>query len=112
MSNVTADRLLQFLRMEYRGIVVQEAVEVNWRCPSWTAQAACGEGVEPSPALCAACPVKAECLVTALVVDDPAPIRGGLTRDERTAAFLAVEQDAFHLDEWLRERAQELRLVS
>ncbi|HOQ52428.1 WhiB family transcriptional regulator [Micropruina sonneratiae] len=111
MSNVKADRLLQFLRMEYRAIVVQE-VDVNWRCPSWTAQTACSEGVEPTPALCAACPVKAECLVTALVVDDPAPIRGGLTREDRTAAFLAIEQDAFHLDDWLRERAQELRMVS
>lgn len=111
MTSVTADRLLQFLRMEYRAIVVQD-VEDNWRCPSWTTRAVCGEGVEPSPALCGACPVRAECLMTAIVVDDPAPLRGGLTREARTAAFLAIEQDAFKLDDWLRARSQELRRVA
>ena len=35
-DQLEADRLVQFLRMEYRAIVVQE-LDVNWRCPSWTA---------------------------------------------------------------------------
>ena len=60
-------------------------------------------------ALCAGCPVRDECLVTALVVEDAAAIRGGLTREARAALFVAIEQDAFGLDDWLRERAQQLR---
>ena len=37
MTNVNADRLVQFLRMEYRAIVVQE-LDVDWRCLAWTRQ--------------------------------------------------------------------------
>ena len=56
MTNLKADPLVQFLRMEYRAIVVQELdVELALPCPGH-AKAACGEGVAPTPALCAGMP--------------------------------------------------------
>lgn len=110
MTGIQPSDVVGFLRAEYRACVVED-IGINWRCPRWIAEASCSTGVEPSRALCAVCPVKAECLLTAMVLDDAAPIRGGLNRQERAAAFVAAEQDAFRLDDWLRARAAELRQV-
>ena len=117
MTNLNSDRpdpddpLVQFLRTEYRAIVVQD-LDVEWRCLAWIERKACGDSEPATEALCAGCPVRDECLVTALVVEDAAAIRGGLTREARAALFVAIERDAFVLDGWLRERAQQLHGVS
>jgi hypothetical protein len=65
------------------------------RPPDWTRQAACQhwaelDWIDPRPeltalyrAICAGCPVRRECLITALIAGEPWGIWGGLDIDER-----------------------------
>lgn len=109
MTSIRADLVVGYLRREYRALVVDEsAPRVDWRCPAWVAYSACQDGASPTRQMCAACPVQSECLLAALVVDDPEPIRAGLTRQERADMFSTLESIAALTEPWLNERSVDL----
>src|SRR5690625_1122490 len=89
-----------YARWEHRAIILQDTdLPESWRDSTWTRQAACRfESVTVQ--LCADCPVQQECLAAALVIDHPAPIRAGLTRDERHELFADLVATAKQLDDW------------
>lgn len=47
------------------------------------------------------------CLAVALLVDDPAPWRAGLTRADRTQIWAELERLAVRLDPWIAPAARE-----
>lgn len=89
-----------FARWEYRSIVLQVSdLPDSWRDAVWTRDAACR--IEPiTVELCGTCPVQRACLAAALVIDHPAPIRAGLTREERHDLFAELATTANELDDW------------
>lgn len=62
--------------------------------------------------MCESCTVAVECLLSALVVDDPGPITDGFSDVERAAIFAAAETNGVLLEPWLRDRARRLRGTS
>lgn len=92
-----------YARWEYRAIVLQNSdLPDRWRDPRWTRDAACR--TEPvTAALCAGCPVQRECLAAALVIDHPAPIRAGLTHEQRRDLFDQLATTATQLDDWIAQ---------
>ena len=77
---------------EYRSMVIRQLqVTVEWQLVEWLDLAACRHKGTATPRTCAGCPVRAPCLTAALVLDDPAPWRGGVSRDEREQLWEQLE---------------------
>jgi|SRR5690625_4847525 len=92
-----------YARWEYRALVLQDSdLPDSWRDPAWMGRAACRD--QPVTVdLCHACPVRRECLAAALVIDHPAPIRAGLTHEQRRDLFAELAVMAKQLDDWTTE---------
>lgn len=100
----------RFALWEYRALVVENAgLSDGWRNTSWVGRAACADQ-SPTAELCALCPVVDECLAAALVTDNAAPLRAGLTVDERRSWFADLDEVARALDPWLAERRVQLQV--
>jgi len=89
-------------------VVSGEPLPASLRDPGWVARADC-QGGPPSPALCRRCPVAEQCLAFALVTDDRAPLRAGLSREERLHTLARLEGLADALDPWIFAEAQARR---
>lgn len=76
----------ELVQFEYRSMVIRQLqVTVGWQQIEWLDQAACSPSDVATRQICAGCPVRAPCLAAALAVDDPAPWRGGVNKNEREA---------------------------
>jgi hypothetical protein len=94
--------LAEYARLEYRRLVVDHAdLPISWRNLDWLDRAACRYMLAPDHGMCEACPVSKECLGAALLVDDPARLRGGLTRPERVDLWSALEAVAQQHEPWI-----------
>lgn len=102
MTTATMDLLRRYLRLDDRAIAGQHP-EVTWCCRSWTRTCSGGDS-GPAGVLCAGCVARAECLIRAVVLYDPASWRGGLTSADRAAVAMLLEYDQIGLNGWLNER--------
>lgn len=95
-------RLVEYRRLEYRQLVLQHAdLPASWRNVSWVEQAACRFAAAPDFGMCEACPVVDPCLAAALLLDDPAELRGCLRRVDRVALWAGLEALAIEMDPWI-----------
>jgi Transcription factor WhiB len=88
----------QLMRPGVDVLDARDILRVLLHRPAWHADAACsgsgpspwfptrGEPTEPAKAVCAACPVRLECLEFALAHDDLAGVWGGTSRQQRDVA--------------------------
>ncbi len=87
---VNRQRLVDLTVFEYRSMVVRRlGVTAEWRGVDWTDDAACVDYPAATPELCGRCPAVAECLAAAVVSDDRAEWRGGLSRADRERLWAA-----------------------
>lgn len=102
----TADRrtlVVAAARVNYRALVLENTLgDPGWRDPAWLDQATCAD--DPAQVQvegCEACTVWLACLTTALVLDEQAPVRAGLTLPVRAELFSHLEGEAVALEPWL-----------
>jgi hypothetical protein len=86
-------RLADLAAFEYRSLVVGRLrVMAEWRGLEWTDSAACTDVPAVTPSVCGRCSVVAECLAAAIVSDDPAEWRAGLSRTDREQLWVGLER--------------------
>lgn len=94
--------LYRVLMVEYRCLVLQNSdLDDSWRDLDWVHDAPCGGFLRAAPEMCSGCPVVHQCLAAALVTDDHADWRGGMSRAQRFALWLELEELALRLEPWL-----------
>ncbi len=95
-------RLVEFARLHYRQLILQDAgLPEAWADVTWLEEAACRYAANPDFGMCEACPVVEECLAAALLLDDPARVRGGLDRRTRSQLWIGLEARALQTDPWI-----------
>ena len=91
-----AKTIINLVGYEYRSMVIRQLqVTVEWQQTEWLDLAACRTTGTATRQTCRNCPVRAHCLTSALVLDDPAAWRGGLAPAERQALWNRLEHN-FH----------------
>ena len=86
------DLIRDVVGYEYRSMVIRQLqITVEWQSLEWLDLAACRQTGTATRAQCRSCPVRAPCLTAAIVIDDPAPWRGGVARDERDLLWGQLE---------------------
>jgi hypothetical protein len=97
----------QFARWEYRQLVLEHSeLPASWRNLGWLDRTACRYALAPDHGMCEACPVVKDCLAAALLVDDQARLRGGLTQSERVEPWTVLEAFAQQIEPWIGEPPQ------
>jgi hypothetical protein len=106
MSTPLADRvrLDEFARLHYRQLILQDAgLPEAWADTTWVEEAACRYAAKPDYGMCEACPVVEECLAAALLLDNPARLRGGLDRRTRSQLWVGLEARTLQADPWISD---------
>lgn len=86
------DLIRDVVRYEYRSMVIRQLqITVEWQSLEWLDLAACRKTGTATRDLCRRCPVRAQCLAAAIVIDDPAEWRGGVHHDERSILWEQLE---------------------